>query len=204
MLLKKKKCAECLSTIEDDWDFCPRCGEEIEDFADSGLESFFGNMEKRLFDMEKLFTIPEIKIGKGHESGGVSISIVSGAGIEPKVSIQTSGKFKDLEPEIRKQLGVERRESKQKQNRPKAVKFEKTEEPKMEVKESKNELTYRIKLPGIASLRSVDVKKFPNSVEIRAVAGNKLYFKLFEVPENFEIVEKSFKDGILNLTLRHE
>ncbi|MBI4015385.1 MAG: zinc ribbon domain-containing protein [Candidatus Aenigmarchaeota archaeon] len=195
MLLKKKKCTECLSTIENDWDFCPRCGEPLN--AENSFENIFE-------DMEKLFTFPEVKFSDYGDSGGISISIVSGTGLEPKVSIKTSGKFKEMEPELRKQLAGSVPTLKSKETKRRAVKFEKTEEPKMEVKKSKNELTYRIKLPGIVSLRSVDVKKLPNSIEIRAAAGNKLYFKLFEVPEGFEIIEKNFKYGILFLSLKRQ
>ncbi len=205
MLSKKKKCGECSSPIEEDWEFCPRCGELLE--AEDLFEDVFDDMEKRFGNMERLFQFPEISFQKGSDSGGISISIVSGTGIEPKVSIQTSGKFRELEPEIRKQFGItaakptvqNRMETKQRK-----VKFEKTEEPEMKVKKGKNEISYTISLPGIVSVRSVDVKKLPNSIEIRAAAGNKLYFKLFEVPEGFSLMEKSFKDRALFLTLKRQ
>ncbi len=201
MLFNKKKCENCSSPLGKDWEFCPRCGEPLG--SANPFEEVFEDMESKFGNMEKLFSFPEIKFTKGHDSGGVSISIVSGTGMEPKISVQTSGRFRDLEPEIMRQLGAAAPE-KRKQTKQRRVKFEKTEEPKMEMKKGKNELTYSIRLPGISSLRSIDIKRLESSIEIRAAAGNKLYFKLFEVPEGFELAEKSFKNELLSLALKRQ
>ena len=83
---------------------------------------------------------------------------------------------------------------------PKVARPSVTEEPEMEVKKEGARLVYAIKLPDVAA-KNIQIKRLPNSIEIRAVSGKKLYFKLFEAPQNLAVLDKKFSDGTLTLVL---
>lgn len=226
----KGRCRDCEASIQGDWAFCPRCGsalkerEERDDERDDitpsqgrdrqfDEQNIFGmpdiinqiekQMQEQLQDMDRMFgqemfTRPRIVIPKG--GSGISISIHSGQGGEPKVSIHTFGNAKKMEPQIRKELGVrnggEEKKVEGKIERPKV-----TAEPEMAVKNEKGKQVCTIALPGVKDERNIKVNRLPNSIEVRAKAGDKLYFKLFEVQPELSIAEQRFTDGKLTLIL---
>jgi len=56
-----------------------------------------------------------------------------------------------------------------------------------------------IKLPEVKSEENIDVKELSSSVEVKAAAGEKAYFKIITKPENFRLTQKSFSNGTLHL-----
>jgi HSP20 family molecular chaperone IbpA len=208
-MFRKKKCPRCEKEVKEDWEFCPYCGyslkekykeerffEEFEDF-DRILEK----MEREFEEMFKIptFRIPRIKISSPGVSG-ISITIHSGAGMKPKVEVKTYGEYKKLEPEIKRRLGVKvpieevEEEKEIEYNPPKT-----TEEPEAKVSREGNKTIIEINLPDVENEEDIQVKKLEQSIEIRARAKDKLYFKL--LPLTGEIVGKSFKDGVLKIEI---
>lgn len=74
-----------------------------------------------------------------------------------------------------------------------------TEEPKTEVKRIDSRVTVEMELPGVRSLEDIRVTEMPESVEVRAVAGDKGFFKILTKPGQFRVSGKSFRDGKLHL-----
>jgi hypothetical protein len=62
------------------------------------------------------------------------------------------------------------------------------EEPKSRVETVKGKMVLRVILPNVASSADVKVKKLSRSIEVRAYAGNKVYFKLFPIPPGAKLV----------------
>jgi hypothetical protein len=54
-------------------------------------------------------------------------------------------------------------------------------------------------LPDVEREEDIEVKRFEQSIEIRARTKDKLYFKL--LPITGEIINKSFKDGVLKIEI---
>src|SRR3989344_2460388 len=129
-------------------------------------------------------------------------------GRPPQVNVKTSGEFRQMEPEIKRGLGAAVGAPVSARARQPTLAFEnklskinETAEPETEIKKIDGKVSYTIGLPDVKKVDDIQIKRLPNSVEIRAVSGNKMYFKLFEAPQNLGIVEKSFKDGTLNIVL---
>ena len=112
--------------------------------------------------------------------------------------MKTFGDYKKLEPELKRRLGVkagveEVEEEEEKVRVPKV-----TEEPEAEIKSSGNKQIISIKLPDVKE-EDIEIKKLEQSMEIKAFAGDKAYFKLIPLPSNATIVKKEFKNGVLKI-----
>ncbi len=71
-----------------------------------------------------------------------------------------------------------------------------TEEPTAEVLKDSVGVVFKIKLPG-AQENSIELSRLPNSLELKAVAGDKIYFRAFEVPGNMVVTERKFENDLL-------
>lgn len=202
-MFEKKVCPKCGKKIKEDWNFCPYCGWEIEEEAP--FESIFDDIDKELKEIDKMFgfdffKIPSFKIKPGIRGGGISITVHSGRGMKPKIEIKTSGEYKKLEPELKRRLGV-RPAVEEVEEEEKEVKVPKvTEEPESEVQTIGNKQIILIKLPDVKSEEDIEVKRLEQSIEVKAFAGDKAYFKLIPIPKNVSI-SKKFKDGVLKIEI---
>jgi HSP20 family molecular chaperone IbpA len=201
-MFERKKCKECGEKVSDKWDFCPYCGAPL---REKEFEPFdiFDDIEKEFRRIDKMFGIefPKFRIKPGIRGGGISITIQSGTGMEPKIEVKTSGEYKKLEPEIKRRLGVKPGvEEVSEEEVEKKVRIPKvTEEPEAEIKNLGNKQIISIKLPDVKSEEDIEVKKLEQSMEIKAFAGDKAYFKLIPLPANASIVKKEFKNGVLKI-----
>jgi len=202
-MFERKKCKECGEKVSDKWDFCPYCGAPL---REKEFEPFdiFDDIEKEFRRIDKMFGIefPKFRIKPGIRGGGISITIQSGTGMEPKIEVKTSGEYKKLEPEIKRRLGVKPgvEEVSEEEEVEKKVRIPKvTEEPEAEIKNLGNKQIISIKIPDVKSEEDIEVKKLEQSMEIKAFAGDKAYFKLIPLPSNASIVKKEFKNGVLKI-----
>jgi hypothetical protein len=133
------------------------------------------------------------------KGGGISITIQSGTGMEPKIEIKTSGEYKKLEPEIKRKLGIKPAiEEVEEEVEKKPRKIPKiTEEPETKIEKIGNLQRIQIKLPDVKSEDDIEVKSLEQSIEVKAFAGDKAYFKL--LPITGTIIKKEFKDKILKI-----
>jgi HSP20 family molecular chaperone IbpA len=74
-----------------------------------------------------------------------------------------------------------------------------TEEPKASIRRLESKVVVDIEMPGVESDENVDVKELENSVEVKAIAGDRAYFKILTKPSSFSLSEKKFEKGRLHL-----
>jgi HSP20 family molecular chaperone IbpA len=219
------QCPVCGTRIEKDWGFCPRCGTRISgDFFDE----IFSRMRKELAEMNKLLekdieafdlspwfrdmdrkkTIPK--------GSGFTIKIVHSADRKPEVSVRTFGNVDKTK--LRKEMGElgvwqpslgnqssGKSEFSHAPPKPKPPELVikgpmKTEEPKTSVAKSASNVIVNIELPGVkAEGGNIEVSELENSVEVKALAKDKAYFKILTKPPQFRLARKSFEKGVLHL-----
>jgi len=213
----KKKCNKCNSKIDKDFDFCPHCGNYIEDNEDFGLlgkndftpsktqvklplgfDLLFRTLVKEL---DKQFKEMDKELGEKKKmpknSGGISISISSFGNQPPKVMVNSYGPaFRQKEQEIKKQFKKEFSE----EHLEKLSNLPKTE-PTTNIKRLSNKLLYEVDMPEVKSIKDISIIQLENSIEIKAIGKNKAYFKL--IPFSLPIKKQKFSKGKLLLELEN-
>jgi HSP20 family molecular chaperone IbpA len=56
-------------------------------------------------------------------------------------------------------------------------------------------------LPGVESLEDISIKKLDESIEVRAYAGDKGYFKILSIPKDAKMLDKSFDSNKLTIRI---
>jgi len=215
-VFERKICPNCGEKVKESWEFCPRCGEEIDIEKPREKElvtpfgSIFGDIDKEFERIDKIFgfdsfKLPTFKMKPGMKGGGISITVQSGTGMEPKVEVKTSGEYKKLEPELKRKLGVkpaiEEVGEEKVEKKKREVKLPKvTEEPETEIQTIGNKQIISIKLPDVKNEDDIEIKKLEQSIEVKALAGDKAYFKLIPVSRDVTI-SKKFKRGVLKIEI---
>jgi len=208
-MFERKTCRNCGQSINNDWQFCPKCGKKTREESRHQF-GIFGNIDKeferidkefegvnRLFSFSP-FKIQRLKMKPSPESrgGGISIVVRSGTGMEPIVQVRTTGDYKKVEPEIKKRLGVKQPETTPRERKVPKV----TEEPETEVQNIGQRKVITIKIPDVKNEDDVEIKRLGQSIEVKAFAGDKAYFKLIPVAEEAQI-RNSFSKGILRIEI---
>ena len=208
-----KKCNNCGKDLKKDWVACPYCGQPTEDKKSvyrRPFQSFFDteDIDKEFERIDKMFggdvfKFPRMDIESPFKGGGISITIRSGTGMKPQINVKTSGNYKKVEPELKRKLGVREGISEEVEEEPRRErKIPKiTEEPETDIKRTVSNETITIKLPDVKNEDDIEIRKLEQSLEVKAFAGDKAYFKLIPIKRNFQILEKDFKDGILKIEM---
>ncbi len=193
----------CGSEVDEDWEYCPRCGFRLkgESFLDifSKVQKEFEEMSK---SFDKDFEVFDLSpwSPKKLKSSGFSIKIIHDGRNPPKIFVKTYGDVnkKRIEKEIYDKFGVRSVPSVElKDNAYSIPKV--TEEPKTEVRRVGNKILVNINLPDVKSENDINIKSLENSVEIKAMAKDKAYFKIITKPAEFKVGKHEFKDGVLYL-----
>ena len=217
------KCGNCGHGIEKGWKYCPKCGaspRRLFNFSD-----IFSRMRKEMDEMAKgidesferdieAFDIsPYFK--KQPKSSGFTIKIVSGTGMKPKVDVRTFGNIdrEKIKKQLEENLGYKTepgkapypkpipaspvKEVKQHESRLPEPKI--TEEPAAEVRKLDSRVVVDMEIPGVKGMEDIEIQEMESSVEVKAMAGDKAYFKILTKPPEFSIVEKKFHEGKLHL-----
>ena len=120
---------------------------------------------------------------------------------KPKVSVKTFGNVdrKEIEQEVEK-MGLE---SKPEIPKPEPRREEMvprvTEEPKTDVKRLGDKIIVEMELPDVKNEKDIRINSLENSIEVKAVAGNKAYFKILTKPPQSSIIGHRFEKGVLHL-----
>jgi HSP20 family molecular chaperone IbpA len=200
-MFEKKKCPACGKKVEKEFSYCPYCGASLEESEEFEFRPFriFEDIDKEFERIDKMFSKDFFKFPKFERGGGISITIQSGTGMKPKIEVKTSGEYKKLEPEIKRRLGikpaieeVEEEVEKKPRRIPKV-----TEEPETKIEKIGNKQRIEIKLPDVKSEKDIEVRDLEQSIEVKAFAGDKAYFKLLPIVGN--VTKKEFKNGILRI-----
>jgi RNA polymerase subunit RPABC4/transcription elongation factor Spt4 len=207
-MFESKKCKRCGKGLKNDWIVCPYCGEEVKRRKPYDIfEDMERSIEKELERIDKFgprfFKFPRIDIESPFKSGGISITIRSGTGMKPQIDVKTAGEYKKLEPEIKRKLGVKEGVEEIEEEKPeKKIRIPKiTEEPETKIERIGNRETITIKLPDVKSPEDIEIRKLEQSLEVKAFAGDKAYFKLIPIKPHSQVSEKSFKDGNLKIEI---
>jgi HSP20 family molecular chaperone IbpA len=205
-MIKKKKCPRCKKKIRKKYNYCPFCGISLEiegdygmlgkdDFSPinneiklpAGVNTLFNNLMKNFGkqfedlnneikntgNQKKDYGFNEKPIKKG-----ISISINSLNGKSPIIQVKKlgPGKGEKIIQEKPKKTLPQLSEKKQKE----ISKFPR-EEPKTQIKRLPDKLICEIELPGVKSEKDISIKDLPESVEVKAIAKKKAYFKVFQM-----------------------
>lgn len=187
----------------------------------------FEAMDKQIKQMDKRFerSFEAMDLSpffrQAPKGRGFKIKITRQNNEQPKVSVETFGgvKKEDVEQQLKRQLGggqpiriritpvrpgqqtarpqpspVQRPASQKELPIPKT-----TEEPKTEVRRVDSKVMVDMELPGVKSIEDIRINDMPESVEVRAVAGDKGFFKILTKPGQFRVSSKSFSKGKLHL-----
>jgi HSP20 family molecular chaperone IbpA len=215
------RCGKCGSETGEGWKFCPRCGSVLEKAKGRDLfEDVFERMEHEMKEMDRAFRPSErnfevIDISpffKQAKGSGFTVKITRSGDGKPKIDIKTFGDVdkKELENEVNKlgfrdrigralkpaKVGLERREG--------SVRLEDartTEEPETSVKNIGGRIIAEVSLPGVKKSEDIEIRVLENSVEVRALAGNKAYFKILTKPPQTSVVRREFGKGVLTIEL---
>ncbi len=202
-MFESKKCRKCGRGLKEDWIACPYCGEDNKVRKNYNM---FQNIDKEFERIDKIFgpmfiKFPKMDMDNPFKGGGISIVIKSGTGMKPQIKVNTAGEYRKIEPDIKRKLGVregiggiEEEKVEREQKIPKV-----TEEPETKIDKAGNKQVINIKLPGVKNPEDIEIRRLEQSLEIKAFAGDKAYFKLIPIKSDVEISEKTFKNGILKI-----
>jgi len=210
-MFKKKICKKCGERISDKHRFCPSCGyplkktnsenwgmlgkndfEEQDPFSNSLLDGFTGNMFNKMLGSAMKMLEKEMQ------------KEISRENIRPKTNVRLmiNGKEINLNDVKTSPKNIEKKEKLlddfSKESLKKFSQLPK-KEPKTSVKRLSNTVIYEINIPGVKSLKDLSIVKLENSIEIKAVAKDKAYFKL--LPINLPIIDYELEKGKLILEL---
>ena len=204
------KCPYCNTSVDGEWEFCPKCGSHVhvkrDVFSDMFSKVFddFKEMNKVFEkDVEAMDISPWFRKLKG---SGFSVKIVTSGNNPPKVSVRTYGDVDQnrIEKEVYNQLGVPENTRKEKTVPEEYVELKQhktpktTEEAKADIRRVGEKVVVELQLPG-AKADDIDVKELESSVEVKAIVGEKAYFKILTKPGAYKLFNQNFKNGILHL-----
>lgn len=222
-MFKKKRCGNCGEKVGDSYNYCPYCSTPLKDLSNEedwgllgkndvinpeeiklpmGLNALFNSLVKNLnkqlkeFDNEKRDQDKEQRISK--KSGGISISISTSGDKPPEIKVRSFGNAPGFDDK-----GIQIKDKREKIKLPasdsgKFAGLPKTE-PQTDIRRFSNRVVYEIKIPGVKSLEDISLIQLENSIEIKALANKKVFYKV--IPINLPIKKYNLAKGVLTLEL---
>ena len=217
----KKKCDSCGEKIEDKYNFCPYCRTEVNQIGSDedwgllgksdaidaneirmpmGLNALFNSLVKSLNsqmkELEQEGTSQKDKKTQ-KKSRGISISISTSNSRQPEIKVRSFGNMPELtekQKETKKQKPIQLPTTS-------AGKFTglPKKEPETGIRRLSNRVIYEIKLPGVKSTKDISIAQLENSIEIKALADKKVFYKV--IPISLSIRKYDLSDGTLVLEL---
>ena len=202
-MFKKKKCKNCREKINESYNFCPYCRISIGDSFENGKEwgilgkndfspneeiklpmgfntlfnALLKNLNKKFNEFEDLEDISKkSKVKKG----GIGISIHTSGNNPPKIKVRSFGNL----PEVKeKERHVEKKVKELKLPVSDSNKFVglPKKEPETDIRRFSDKIVYEINMPGVKSIKDVSIIQLENSIEIKALAKNKVYYKIIPI-----------------------
>ncbi len=177
-----KKCRNCDTKVKEEWSFCSNCGFPLKESRRDPLQEI--DKEMRHIDRMMEMKMPKY-IRQPVKAKGVSITITSDNTSPPKINVQAFGEHKHVHHEHKRPE--------------KPVRIPKsTEEPETKIYKTHNKQVITLNLPNVKSLEDIEIKQLDQSMEVKAFAGDKAYFKLIPIPSDAQ-VNNEFKDGVLKI-----
>ncbi len=212
------RCTNCKREIPQAH-YCPHCGEhqphggEHQSFDGMFNDKFFADIMEnfqRMFadmgfegmDLEKE-VIDLTRAAKRKRGAGFTINIVQSGEGPPQIRIQPIGEAESRPMAAGLARGRASGPSGARAGaKPLPKRFadvKRSEEPESVVKRVGNALIADLEVPGVRSEDDIAVTELENSVEVRALAGDKAFFKIITKPARLKLAGKKFKNGKLHL-----
>ncbi len=208
----KKKCSKCGKKISRKFTYCPYCGNNLkkgygylgvddnvdEDFLNQvNMAGGFGDLFNSLLkQIDREFR--EMDEDVGRRGKGISINISTKGNKKPRINVRKFGGKKKKGSKIKKRRKKIGKISKERQ---KKIADLPRKEAETEVRRLSDRIIYEIRLPGVKSSKDVIINRLENSIEIKAVSDEKVYFKL--LPISLPIKSYDLEDGKLVLELKN-
>jgi len=216
-MFKKKECRKCGEKVNSKHRFCPNCGNLLssnnEDWGMLGKDDFVGDFENptdsffgsfggkvigKIFEgtmkmLEKEMQ-KEMKDNRNYPRTNMQL-FINGEKINLEGGHQQAQQIrkpKEQEKKIVVLDKISKKNLKKISNMPK-------QEPLTKIRRFSDKIVYEIEMPGVESTKDISIIKLENSIEIKALAKNKVYFKL--IPINFPITYYNLSKGKLVLEL---
>jgi HSP20 family molecular chaperone IbpA/RNA polymerase subunit RPABC4/transcription elongation factor Spt4 len=195
-------CRKCGSELRENWKFCPSCGSEnmfsysdmfsdLDVYLDSIQKKLFSNLNARSFESD--FEFLNLKNDFKTQKKGFTMSLNMENG-KPVVTIKTFG---DVKPEeINKELG--KMGIKSGRISGKSVSDKKSEEPKTQINRLPNKVVVKLELPGVLA-KDITIELFSESIEVKALAEDKIFYKIIQIDRGWKLISKEFKNKTLEL-----
>ena len=221
----KKRCGNCGEKVEDSYNYCPYCQAPLKDSFEEGdwgilgkndfiepgeeeiklpmgLNALFNSLMKNLNKQMKDINNEKENKNKdqrvSNKSGGISISISTSGNSPPEIKVRSFGnvpEFKKRENQLKNEteaIRLPNPDSKKFSGLPK-------KEPETDIRRFSNRVVYEIKMPGVKSPEDISIVQLENSIEIKALANKKVFYKI--IPINLPIRKYNLSKGILTLEL---
>ena len=221
-MFDKKRCNKCGEKVSSNYNYCPYCQNllkpvsEGEDWGLLGKNDFMEPEEMRLpMGLNALFNsllnnlnnqvkeinkntqpMKEQKISK--KSGGISISISTSGGKPPEIKVRSFGNMPEFREREQKIVEKAKKIQLPVSDSGKFAGFPK-KEPETNIRRFSNKVVYEINMPGVKEVKDVSIIQLENSIEIKALANKKVFYKI--IPINLPISNYNLSGGVLTLEL---
>ncbi len=185
-----RKCKNCGSELNKEWNYCPFCGNKIEprwkNILEFGMEDVMEKMMKMANDMLRDFMGMDAereRMPAPPQKHVVKIRITpAGVKVEQGGNVHNS-------PEMANVL-TDRKDGK------KERKFKSVKEPKIKsIKKEGSVIEVEMEVEGVKSPEDIEIIQLDESAEFRAYAKDTMYFKILDIPSSYRLVENRVKDG---------
>lgn len=212
-MFKKKECKKCQRKINSQYEFCPYCGNSLnenfkEDWGMLGKNdnvnkykqssnSVFGRIENDMFS--KMLGGAMRMLQKEMQKG------MNNKNFRPKANFRLMVNGKEVNLNNVQNKNEVSNKKKKKINMPPMFSQENLrrfsslprEEPLTNIRRLSDKMVYEISLVGVKSIKDIVIIKLEKSIEIKAIAKDKSYFKL--IPISLPIMNYNFSEGKLVL-----
>ena len=217
-MFKRKKCDNCGEKVDNNYNYCPYCRVSLKDSLEeddygllgkndtidieerdeirmpAGLNALFNTLLKNLNQqMKDIEQDKKAKPKNVKKNKGISISISSFGDRPPEIKVSSFGNpVPKPEEKKEKKVKLPASESGKFTGLPK-------KEPETNIRRLSSKVVYEIKLPGVKTEQDISIIQLENSIEIKALAGKRVFYKV--IPISLPINNYDLSQGILTLEL---
>jgi len=166
------------------------------------FNSLFMELEKQMRQMDQEFS-DEKRVQKNPRvrTNGISINISSGFGQNPKIQIRDLGNGRSLAQgrQIQQEKPIKIKNIISEENLKRLSKLPR-KEAETKIRRMSEKVIYEMKMPGVKSVEDVIINQLENSIEIKAIGKENVYFKI--LPVKLPILDYKIADDVLTLELK--
>jgi len=181
VMIMANKCTYCGYKLDKKWNYCPHCGKQVDKRV-----TMFSLLKRQMDIIRNLMLGDEYRPNVQRSRNAITIRIDSRGFGEPHIHV------------LSKPFRTEQNEPYQTRKQRRRL-VGKIIEPEVNVKRLAKEMIITIPLPGVKSEKDIELNRLENSIELRAFAGDRGYFKILNIPKSHKLIERSLNNSKLNL-----